>query len=265
MLHGRSSTFAAALVGIAALFFGGSRADAAIRLEFLTPPNGTGADQVFYATASGLAVALVDIGGYHVQVDTTLTNFAGTATQGAISTTLNISSIDPGSDALLVKVDVIDQVKKLDDTPNGGHLAVLQPTDPNRALVLAAGLATWTLPSGNPVMVTANTSTSSVVNWTSGTAITTTFFNAAPVVASGVLVLTSPADQLATTVTPSTGTYTLGQTILLTGATSVGVVNVTGTSTVNAVVPEPSAMALAGLGALGFIGFGLRRRKAAGA
>ena len=31
------------------------------------------------------------------------------------------------------------------------------------------------------------------------------------------------------------------------------------------IVPEPSTLAIAGLGALGLIGYGLRRRKAAGA
>ncbi len=36
-------------------------------------------------------------------------------------------------------------------------------------------------------------------------------------------------------------------------------------STVLALAPEPSTMAIAGLGALGMIGYGLRRRKALGA
>jgi len=260
MLPGRSRTFAAALVGIAALFFGGSRADAAIRIELTTGA----ADQVFYATNSTSALAIADIGGYHGQVNTTLTNFAGSPTLGDISTTLNIASIVSGSPSLVVKVDVIVQVPALDPTGLGGHLAELE-TGAARAAVLAAALGTWTQPSGSPVLVTADTSTSSRVNWTGGTATTTTFFNAAPVVTSGTLVLTSPTDQLATTVQPSTGTYTLGQQIDLVGASSIGLVNVTGTSTVNALVPEPSTMALAGLGALGFIGFGLRHRKATGA
>ena len=40
--------------------------------------------------------------------------------------------------------------------------------------------------------------------------------------------------------------------------------NYGGTSSVTA-VPEPSTMAIAGIGALGMIGYGLRRRKALGA
>jgi len=63
----------------------------------------------------------------------------------------------------------------------------------------------------------------------------------------------------------NTGTYTLSQCITVSGVTSIGGFNVTGASTVQAVVPEPSTMALSGLGALGLIGYGLRRRKAAGA
>ncbi len=42
--------------------------------------------------------------------------------------------------------------------------------------------------------------------------------------------------------------------------------NINATTTLSAVaVPEPSTMAIAGLGALGMIGYGLRRRKALGA
>jgi len=71
---------------------------------------------------------------------------------------------------------------------------------------------------------------------------------------------------LATGTTPIT---TLGSGFSM---TTVAAVTLTGSANVNwvstlelAPVPEPSSMAIAGLGALGMIGYGLRRRKAGGA
>jgi len=58
-------------------------------------------------------------------------------------------------------------------------------------------------------------------------------------------------------------TYPLSSTLTLTAGDSANI-NVNGSTTVTA-VPEPSTMAIAGLGALGMIGYGLRRRKAMGA
>jgi hypothetical protein len=90
------------------------------------------------------------------------------------------------------------------------------------------------------------------------------------VVTSGSLSLPNPqASVLMSAPVTSTGTYSFSQSVTVTGLTTVAgppnpAVNITGTSTVAGVVPEPSSMALAGLGALGFIGYGLRRRKASG-
>jgi len=57
------------------------------------------------------------------------------------------------------------------------------------------------------------------------------------------------------------GTYSLSQVIALTNINvGAGGFNYGGTSSVTP-VPEPSTMAIAGLGALGMIGYGIRRRK----
>ncbi len=68
-------------------------------------------------------------------------------------------------------------------------------------------------------------------------------------------------NQMSTTFTRG-ATYMLNNVLTLTAGDSV--INVNGTTGVTA-VPEPSSMAIAGLGALGMIGYGLRRRKALGA
>jgi hypothetical protein len=61
------------------------------------------------------------------------------------------------------------------------------------------------------------------------------------------------------------GFYALSNVTMITISSTATTVNTTGASVVSQLVPEPSGMALAGLGALGMIGYGLRRRKVLGA
>jgi len=65
-------------------------------------------------------------------------------------------------------------------------------------------------------------------------------------------------------VTNPNNSFKLGNTLTLTFGTGGNAMTVNGTTTVTG-VPEPSTMAIAGIGALGMIGYGLRRRKARGA
>jgi PEP-CTERM motif len=61
------------------------------------------------------------------------------------------------------------------------------------------------------------------------------------------------------------GTYSLTDEVAITFAASTATQTVSFDQSLNnSVAPEPSTMALAGLGALGFIGYGLRRRRATG-
>jgi PEP-CTERM motif len=62
----------------------------------------------------------------------------------------------------------------------------------------------------------------------------------------------------------ATAPYSLTE-VLTINFTSAGSVNLSSDSRASFAVPEPSSMAMAGLGALGFIAYGLRRRKAQGA
>ncbi len=74
-----------------------------------------------------------------------------------------------------------------------------------------------------------------------------------------------------TSVVKSTAPFTLSQSVTATGLNSAALgVNYTAFSgvtpqTPQGITPEPSTFAIAGLGALGMIGYGLRRRKALGA
>jgi len=67
------------------------------------------------------------------------------------------------------------------------------------------------------------------------------------------------------TITSLSSGFSLTETIGLDLTAKNDQINYSSSTTLNQVVPEPSSMAIAGLGALGMIGYGLRRRKAKGA
>jgi MYXO-CTERM domain-containing protein len=81
---------------------------------------------------------------------------------------------------------------------------------------------------------------------------------------SGVLTLPPPQPAVfMETTQPDLGTYTLSQSVTLTGINNnASNFNYTANSGVTP-TPEPSSMAIAGLGALGLIGYGIRRRRGA--
>jgi hypothetical protein len=63
----------------------------------------------------------------------------------------------------------------------------------------------------------------------------------------------------------NTGTFSIGQTLAVTLGAGDSATLTINTSVVPTATPEPSTMAIAGLSALGMIGYGLRRRKTMGA
>jgi len=281
MLSERLRTFAAAVAAVTAVFFfGGSRAEAAI--ELVVTSGGT--TDVFYSTSSTVAVTpSFAIGGYGLQVDTTTTNFPGSTSLGSISTTLNITSAVIGSAPLTVTAMIVSDVPALDPTMGTGPL-----TGAALTAVSATTLLPWTAPTSNPVFVTANTSTSSQVSYAAGnttglgSATTTAYYDSPPITgqprttetggpAPGTPVVTSmsvslltglPSPALLKVSEPNTGSYTFSQSITITGASSTNPFNVNANTTITP-TPEPSTMAIAALGALGMIGYGLRRRKSA--
>jgi len=98
----------------------------------------------------------------------------------------------------------------------------------------------------------------------------TNSYGAGPLTASGGATTNGPDGTLSYSGNPFTAGSSYSMTVANTvqvssNATSTDKVNLTYTpSGTSGVVPEPSTMALAGLGALGLIGYGLRRRKALG-
>jgi hypothetical protein len=134
--------------------------------------------------------------------------------------------------------------------------------------------ALWTGPSGSPLYVSASSSFS-LTGATSGTVTTNTYFNSttsasttrpgsSPTVSASSSVLPGSASGYQYVSTPNpAGTYTLGQTVVQSGLTVGASANYGGNSMV--ATPEPSGLLIAGIGGLGLIGYGLRRRKAVGA
>jgi PEP-CTERM motif len=83
--------------------------------------------------------------------------------------------------------------------------------------------------------------------------------------ATGTVTSLIPPNNTSTGAFNATAPYSLTE-VLMIHFTSAGVVSLSSDSSARfSAVPEPSSMAMAGLGALGFIAYGLRRRKASGA
>jgi hypothetical protein len=198
-------------------------------------------------------------GSYTGSLDAVVTNFPGN-NPASIGTTVNITGISGNGtlnpETLVVQVQLVNF---------NSHT----PSSSTNLL--------WNTPSGTPVNVGASGSFSA--SGDSGTVTTNTYFNSTTsTTTTGIGTSTISATQLngetgrSTSVTNPNQTYTLSQVVTL---SNLNVPNHTGTkqpdfggtSTVNGpnAVPEPSTMAIAGLGALGMIGYGLRRRKALGA
>ncbi len=246
MIRNPLKAMAIAVAAVGMIVLGGSQRAAAD--IFITVSSG-GSTQTYDATSSNTfaLTSFSGVGGYSLTIQTVITNFPGTGNQGQISTTVNVGSFTAGSGPLVTTV---------------------QLTNPGGATNL-----TWTGPASSPVTVSAAASFTTQVGVTAGTVTTATYYNSPPLTSGlGAATVSASAPYGSGTTPISTsasnaGTYTLSQQITLAGAVSTAsAFNFGGTSSVSAVaVPEPSSMAIAGLGALGMIGYGLRRRKALGA
>jgi len=197
-----------------------------------------------------IASQITTIDGYTANIQTIVTNYPGPA-GGLISTNVNISGTTGTPATLTVTAQLVNPI----GSPVNSNLL-------------------WNTQS-SPVTVTAGTTFAPQTGVTSGTVTTNTYFastsslsttglTGTPVTATTSIPGGSPGFT-GTSMTNTSGTYTLSETLTISGLNvGAGIVNFGGTSSVTA-VPEPSSMAIAGLGALGMIGYGLRRRKALGA
>ena len=250
----RALAIAFAVVGAAVLV--NPRTVSADILVTLT--DGTGASatsQSFDFSSNQIAVMTeASIGNYVIDLQTVVTNYPGNATIGEISTNVNIlSTTGTGTlEQLTVQVQLVNY----------------NSTSPSNSTNLL-----WSGPTYSPLSVTAGSSFTPL-NAQSGTVTTSTYYNstssmtttglgASTVSASSSVQAGSASGQNYVSLPNPAGSYTLGQTLTLTGLNSGASANFGGTSSV--AVPEPSTLTIAGIGGLGLIGYGLRRRKALGA
>jgi len=169
----------------------------------------------------------------------------------------------PGSSTALVTDDTITATKV------GGGSGTLTVT-------VAAG--NWTIPGGTPLLLGSGETSSFISGTGDSAAFTSTFTSltaggnpllaqsAASVSISGPVSppVTGAAGSSAVVSNPNS-LFALSNQLQLTFGTGGNSINVDGTTAVTAIAPEPSTIVIAGIGALGMIGYGLRRRKALGA
>jgi hypothetical protein len=236
-----------ALLWAAAHCTGPPDASAAIRV---TVEDGTPADtRVFILPDSGGTSGNFTIGGVEVFTTTASTN---------IPTTSAISS-------LITFISIID-----DTAPNGGTLPTFRVTTEFIDLSTNS-LLRFTGPGGSTLSVRSDVSSAENPN-VSGTLQNRTIVNGVNVDSLTIPIFpTTEADFVNPAVPNPTGEYTLQSVVTITGVNVGGRVGITGTSEVTGtptpiqfgVVPEPSSMAILGLGSLSLVFAAARRRKAA--
>jgi hypothetical protein len=248
----------AAFVVLTALLGGGDRASAAIRV---TISDGT-TDKVFYSSSSQSALFLTDLGAFDIVLQSTLSNFPGQASGGALSQTINLSdSLDPQGTTLPTFTFTSEVIADVAGVSTG------EVTGTNRTAVEAAPLARFTLPSSSLLRVTSDVASAEpTFQAQAGTVQNHTTVNGTTVSSLEVGVnSTSEADQFGIVANEPSG-YTLSSEVVLENA-NVGVtgLSISAASGVlaeaAAVIPEPGSMAVWGLGALGLAVAGAAKRR----
>jgi hypothetical protein len=250
MFHRRLRTWTFAVAAIGAILLGGSKQASADILVVVSAGLTTSSFDLGAVNNGQFSTPSFNIDGYTGSIDTVVSNFAGTPSLASLSTTDNIQTTSGTPASLTTTVMLVSSVA----------------SNP-----LMSSLLSWTQPTGSAVVVGAGASFTPNVTTTSGSVTTTTYYNSPPAtnfststgVTSGSQATPTGASTVGSIAEPQTGgSYSLSQQIVLSnlnmGAASF---NFGGTSTVTP-VPEPSTLAAAGMGALGLIGYGLRRRKA---
>jgi hypothetical protein len=248
----------AAMVTAVTLCVGG-RAEAALRL---TVTDGTTTDVFYSSDSTSLFTGTFALGVYTGQIQTVTSSYPGDAVAGTLSTTGNVGRRNPGaSGPLTINVDVINGVASLDAGLGTNGIV----TGSNASAVTASTLLAFTGPDTTPVNVSATSSPNATgnVTVTAGSLVVTTNYNGAAVASAsaGIKSLTGTMTEITLS---NSGTYTLGQTLVLSNLNSGARSTLfTGNSDV-ASAPEPAtiAMVLSGLPLLGFAAFRSRRKTA---
>lgn len=267
MISRRSRTCALAVAIVGAVLLGGENpAEAGLRITV----SSNGDTKYFFSGNSndnGFSTAgilptgfVVDV--YRLAVETSTTNFGGTAILGRINTTVTVDSLDaiPTGD-LVVTVDVIVDVV---------GVATGEVTDLAQQGTLAgAGLKSFVLPDTDPLLVSSDSGgDEGMTSPDDATVVTTTTVEGTAVVSNAFTYPDddSPANvQSVSNPNPPSG-YTYSQEVRLSGVTNLAMnFQFTGTSEVNpTAIPEPGtvAMALSGLPLFGFLALRRWRRRA---
>jgi hypothetical protein len=248
----------AASVVLTALLFSADRASAAIRV---TISDGT-TEKVFYSSSSQSALFLTDLGAFDIVLQSTLSNFPGQASGGALSQTINLSdSLDPSGTTLPTFTFLSEVIVDVAGVSTG------QVTGAQLTAVQAADLARFTLPSSSLLRVTSDVASAEpTFQSQAGTVQNNTTVNGTTVESLEVGVnSTIEADRFGI-VANQPGGYTLTSEVILENA-NVGVtgLSISAASGVlgeaAAVIPEPGSMAVFGLGALGLALTGAAQRR----
>jgi hypothetical protein len=251
----------AAAVVLTALLGGADRASAAIRI---TISDGT-TDKVFYSSSSQTALFLTDLGAFDIVLQSTLSNFPGQASGGALSQTINLSdNVDPNVTMLptftFTSAVIADVAGVSTGQVFGAQLTAVQSAD----------LARFTLPSSSTLRVSSDVSSAEpTAQAMAGTVQNITTVNGTGVASQQIGVNSSTEAEMNGNVSndPSQG-YTLVSQVILQGA-NVGVsgLAIGASSGVQALpagaelVPEPGSMAVWCLGAMGLAFAGAARRR----
>jgi hypothetical protein len=249
----RALTMALAMVGVTVL--GNPRTVTADILVTITDGTGAAATtQTTEITNNTFGYVVTSIGSYSLNLETVVTNYPGSNTSGQISTTVNV--LNTTGTGTLEQLNVQVQLVNYNSTTPSNSTNLLWTT-PNLSTVTVYAGSSFT-PSGNSTSGTVTTNT--YYNSTSST--TTTGLGSSTISASNS-VGGAPGLNYVNAANPA-GTYTLSQTVTLSGVNAgASGFNFGATSLVHS--PEPSSLAVAGIGGLGLIGYSLRRRKALGA
>jgi MYXO-CTERM domain-containing protein len=240
---------------------GADRASAAIRI---TISDGT-TDKVFYSTSSQSALFATDLGAFDLVLHTTLTNFPGQDSGGALSQTINLSDAsDPAGGTLPTFTFTSEVIADVAGVSSG------QVTGAQLAAVQAAALARFTLPASTLLRATSDVSSAEpTFQAMAGTVQNHTNVNGTTVSSLEVGVnSTTEADTFADIPNDPAVGYTLTSQVVLENA-NVGVTGlaisaasgVVGSPAEADLVPEPVSAAVWGLGALGLVLAGAARRR----
>jgi MYXO-CTERM domain-containing protein len=241
---------------------GADRASAAIRI---TISDGT-TDKVFYSTSSQSALFATDLGAFDLVLHTTLTNFPGQDSGGALSQTINLSDAsDPSGGTLPTFTFTSEVIVDVAGVSSG------QVTNPGQlAAVQGAALARFTLPASTLLRATSDVSSAEpTFQAMAGTVQNHTNVNGTTVSSLEVGVnSTTEADTFADIPNDPAVGYTLTSQVVLENA-NVGVTGlaisassgVVGSPAEADLVPEPVSAAVWGLGALGLVLAGAARRR----